>query len=66
MVAILDFKKLYCAIPMTSQVHVNSRLINGEKYLKSQTLSKHGVENVVAMATYDTLDAKNFQNLVPQ
>ena len=66
MATILDFKKLHCAIPMTSQVHVKSWLINGEKYLKSQNLSKHGVENVVSMATCDTLDAKNFQNLVPQ
>ena len=29
-------------------------------------LTKHGVENVIAMATCDTLDAKFFQNLVPQ
>ena len=27
---------------------------------------KHGVENVVAMATCDTHDANFFQNLVPQ
>ena len=37
-----------------------------EKYIKSQNLSSHGVENVVAMVTCDTLDAKFFQNLVPQ
>ena len=34
--------------------------------VKSQNLSKHGVENAVAMATCDTLDAKVFQNLVLQ
>ena len=27
-------------------------LINGEKYLKSQNLSKHGVENGVPVATF--------------
>ena len=31
---------------------------------KSQNLSKHGVENVVTIATCDTVDAKFFQNLV--
>ena len=41
-------------------------LINEEKYLKSQNLSKHGVENGVAMAMSDTLDAKFFQCLVLQ
>ena len=30
-----------------------------KKYLKSQNLSKHGVENVVDMATCDTLDTKS-------
>ena len=44
---------------------LNISLINGEKYLKSQNLSKHGVENGVAMATCYTLDAK-FQNVVLQ
>ena len=45
---------------------LNISMINGEKYLKSQNLSKHGVENGFAMATCDTLDAKFFQNLVLQ
>ena len=34
--------------------------------LKSQNLSKHGVENGNAMATCDTRDAKYFQNLILQ
>ena len=33
---------------------------------KVQIFSKHGVKNVVAMATCDTLDAKSLQNLVLQ
>ena len=33
---------------------------------KTQNLSKHGVESAVAMATRDALDAKFFQNHVPQ
>ena len=33
---------------------------------KTQNLSKHSVENAVAMATCDALDAKFLQNLVPQ
>ena len=37
-----------------------------KKYQISQVLSNYGVENVVAMATCDTLDAIFFQNLVPQ
>ena len=32
---------------------------------KSQNLSKHGVENVVAMATCDILDAKFSKILFP-
>ena len=35
-----------------------------KKNIKSHNLSKHGVENGVAVATYDTLDARFFQNLV--
>ena len=41
-------------------------LINGEYYHKSQRWTKHGVENGIATAKSDTLDAKCFQNLVFQ
>ena len=37
-----------------------------EKNIKNLNLSKHGVENAVAMATCDILDAKFFRNLVFQ
>ena len=43
---------------------LNILLVNGEKFQKSQTLSKHGIKNGVAMATTHTFDAKFFHNLV--
>ena len=54
MATILDFKKCYWALLVTSQVTCNNQI------------TEHGVENRVTMATCDTVDAKFFQDLVLQ
>ena len=43
---------------------INYRTFRRKLFEKSQNLSKHGVENVVATATSDTLDA-NTQTFFP-
>ena len=57
----IDFLTLRQRIGISFEENVKRK-----KYQKSQNLTKHGVENLVAMATIYTLNKMFFQNLILQ